>query len=75
MKKSNIIITIFSVIFFLLTFYGFYLTIQNMGKDATMLIIAITMLALGIIGMIAIVVIFYKKKKNAEGKEKNEHEQ
>lgn len=75
MKKSNILMTIFSVIFVLLTFYGFYLTIQNMGKDVTMLIIAITMLAVGLIGMIAIVVIFYKKKKNAEGKEKNEQEQ
>ena len=75
MKKTDIIITIFSVIFVLLTFYGFYLTIQNMGKDTTMLIIAITMLAAGLIGMIAMVALFYKKKKNAKGKEKNEREQ
>ena len=71
MKAKKIIVSILGILFVALTFYGFYLFIQHLGKDTTMTIISAMMLGVGFIGMCSIAIVFYMKKK---GDKKNEEE-
>ena len=72
MKK--IITTILGILSVICIFYGFYLALQNAGKNDRLFAIYIVVFAIGIIGLcVCALLIVYGKKKKQKQEEANEN--
>ena len=74
MKK--VLIGIYSAVCVLLSFFGFYLMIQNLGRDTTWTIVFAIMFAVGVLGILlyALVIFLKRRKASKESSPKEEDE-
>ena len=73
---KRVLVGIYSVVCLPLSFFGFYLLIQNLGKDLKLTIFYAAMLGIGVMGILLYALfIFFRRRREAKRKKESHREE
>ena len=73
---KRVLVGIYSVVCLLLSFFGFYLLMQNLGKDLKLTIFYAAMLGIGVMGILLYALfIFFRRRREAKRRKESHREE